>query len=145
MEDQKETYESKFKNQKDNHDKQFQVLELKKDQVEGSLTATINRLRGESKQTEKIFKEVLNQQEEEYEMELVQLNMARDMDINQEEDKTKKLQGFVRNINTKRNEQDKRYQELKVKLETQEILLAEERKIKKELQVSNEHDINNFN
>ena len=136
MEDQKKSYEDKLRTQKDKHDKVLQVLELKKDQIEGSSMATINRLKDESKQSEKMFKEILDQQEEEYEMELIQLNLAREKEVHKEEDKTKKLQGFVRNINTKRNEQDKRYQELKVKLESQEILLHEERRAKAELQVS---------
>ena len=82
---------------------------------EKRLKAQICRLEEESKESDKIFTEILDQQEEEYEMELLNLRAKSDERLHDESLCNQHMKGAVQNLNSKKNQLSRLNDELKSK------------------------------
>ena len=102
---------------------------------EKRLKAQICKLEEESKESDKIFSEILDQQEEEYEMELLSLRAKSDEKLHKESLENQHMKGTVQNLNSKKNQLGRLNDELKSKQIITEDTYRGELLRRKEIQV----------
>ena len=93
MESLQATCEKSLKDQETSYEKKIWVIGQVNEKEGKKLNATIARMREDAAEAQRIFRETLDQQEEEYEMELMQLSAAAEGKIHSEHNKIKKMQG----------------------------------------------------
>jgi len=100
------------------------------------LKSQLNRLQEDSTESDRIFREILDQQEEEYEMELLKLKATSDGQLNQEQLRTQNGKGLIQSLNCKKNLLVRQNDELKSKSSSSEETFQRESELRRELQVS---------
>lgn len=115
-----EEYERASKEEKESHEKSLKVLEQNAEKKEKNLNAVICRLKEESKQSDAVFKEILNQQEEEYEMELLKQSTATESRLYEERCTTQKMRGVIQTVNSRYDQLNKKNNELRTKTDSRE-------------------------
>ena len=109
------------------HERQIRAIEQQKLKQEKQLNMMVHRMKEDAEHNEKMYKEVLDQQEDEYEKELQKLMSVADVDLKTEQDSTRKMQAIVQTLNTKRAQLKKKNEELKVKSTQHEIEYGKEK------------------
>lgn len=157
-------YEHKLADQLDRFDRLGEEMELLKQRCEGLLVAErqefdrqLNELKTESRQREKrmrmenkrirddrtsddnAFKEILDQQEDEYEDELKQLIAAAESELKSERENITKLRTLVQTKNTKLDQLKKKLTELASSAKARQSMLIHEKKERLKLQDTIEH------
>ena len=157
-------YEHKLADQMDRYDRLGEEMELLKQRCEGLLVAErqeferhLNEMKTEARQREKrmrmenkrirddrnsddnAFKEILDQQEDEYEDELKQLIAAAESELKSERENITKLRTLVQTKNTKLDQLKKKLSELASSAKSRQALLIHERKERLKLQDTIEH------
>lgn len=157
-------YEHKLADQMERYDRLHEDMELLKQKCEAliasereALTKQLNELKNEAKVREKklrsenkrilddrradesAFKEILDQQEDEYEDELKQLISAAENELVNERDTITKLRTLVQTKNTKLDQLKKKLLELSMASKARLALLANEKKEKQKLMDIIEH------
>ena len=157
-------YEHKLADQMERYDRVHEDMELLKQKCEAliaserdALTKQLNELKNEAKVREKklrvenkrilddrrsdesAFKEILDQQEDEYEDELKQLISAAENELVNERDTITKLRTLVQTKNTKLDQLKKKLLELSMASKARLALLANEKKEKQKLMDIIEH------
>ena len=102
-------------------------LEQKNSKMEKKLNSQIARMKDDMDHNEAMYREVLDQQEEEYENELQKLMSVAESDLITEQETTRKMQGIVQTLNTKRAQLKKKNEELKLKTANHELEYAKEK------------------
>lgn len=106
---------------------------------EKKLKADFKRVRDERATDENAFKEILDQQEEEYENELKQLIAAAEEELKKERETITKYQTFAQTQTTKLDQYNKRYREVQEEYKKGLEELKQEKKEKLELLEAVEH------
>lgn len=157
-------YEHKLADQLDRYDKLGEEMELLKQRCDGLLIAErqeferqLNEIKNKSRRYEKkmtlekkrlqdeknsdegSFKEILQQQEEEYEDELRQLIAAAESELKSERENITKLRTLVQTKNTKIDQLKKKLTELAKSATQRQNILIHERKERTKLQETIEH------
>lgn len=127
--------------QHESYEKAIREGEQKLEKVETNLSSIISRLKDEAKQSEAVFKEILNQQEEEYEMELMKLAADTKSRLSEEHNMTQQVRGVVQVIQSRQEQLDKKNQELKAKTDGHEQEYLREKKKCQEIEVSDKPNI----
>ena len=91
------------------------------------MNSQIARMKDDMDHNEAMYREVLDQQEEEYENELQKLMSVAESDLITEQETTRKMQGIVQTLNTKRAQLKKKNEELKLKTANHELEYAKEK------------------
>jgi hypothetical protein len=91
--------------QEKDHRRQIHKIEMEKAKESKELNMMITRMKEDEEHNNKMYREVLEQQETEYEMELQKLMSAAETDLKTEQDSTRKMQGVVQEIRTKREQE----------------------------------------
>ena len=84
----------------------------------------------------KVFEEILNQQEEEYEMELLRLKAASEGKLQTEQMKSQNIREEVRSQNVKKSQLMRQNEELRCKASFSEDTFLRESTLRRKLQVS---------
>jgi len=157
-------YEHKLADQLDRYDRLGEEMELLKQRCEGLLHAErqeferqLNEIKNKSRRFEKkmfnekkrlvdektndenAFKEILDQQEDEYEDELRQLIAAAESELKSERENITKLRTLVQTKNTKLDQLKKKLTELASSAKARQAILLHERKERQKLQDTIEH------
>lgn len=157
-------YEHKLAEQLDRYDRLSEEMELLIQRCDGQLDAEraefkrqMEEVQNEAKQREKrmrlenkrlrddrtadenAFKEILDQQENEYEDEVKQLISAAESELKSERDNITKLRTLVQTKNTKLDQMKKKLSELEIAAKARKALLEKEKKEKLQLQDTIEH------
>jgi hypothetical protein len=128
-------FTTKLEKQKALHDHHVQTIKNEFTTKEKRLKANICKLEEESKESDKIFNEILDQQEEEYEMELLNLKAKADERLHQDSLRNQNMKGAVQTLSSKRNQLSRLNDELKSKhINTEETYRRECAK-RKQIQV----------
>ena len=109
------------------HEKMTRLIEQKASKQEKSLNVIIHRMKEDAEHNEKMYREVLDQQEDEYEMELQKLMAVAESELKTEKDATREKQAFVQNLYTKRAQLKKKNEELKTRSQHHENEYAKEK------------------
>eukprot|EP00520_Triparma_pacifica_P017342 CAMPEP_0118652876 /NCGR_PEP_ID=MMETSP0785-20121206/11546_1 /TAXON_ID=91992 /ORGANISM="Bolidomonas pacifica, Strain CCMP 1866" /LENGTH=1434 /DNA_ID=CAMNT_0006545411 /DNA_START=134 /DNA_END=4435 /DNA_ORIENTATION=+ len=91
--------------QEKDHRRNIHRIEMEKAKESKELNMMITRMKEDEEHNNKMYREVLEQQETEYEMELQKLMSAAEADLKTEQDSTRKMQGVVQEIRTKREQE----------------------------------------
>jgi chromosome segregation ATPase len=112
-----------------------QITDLRNDtrQRDKKLKNDIKRMRDERSNDENAFKEILDQQEDEYEGELKQLIAAAEAELRSEREKISKLQNAVETKKTKMAQIDKKLKEVEANYKSGLVTLQNEKKEKQKL------------
>lgn len=157
-------YEHKLADQLDRFDRLGEEMELLKQRCEGLLVAErqefdrqLSEMKTEARQREKrmrmenkrvrddrnsddnAFKEILDQQEDEYEDELKQLIAAAESELKSERENITKLRTLVQTKNTKLDQLKKKLTELASSAKARQSMLLHEKKERMKLQDTIEH------
>jgi hypothetical protein len=100
------------------------------------LKSQLNKLQEENIESEKVFREILDQQEEEYEMELLKLKSASTLKVHQEKTQTQEIKNVVTQLKSKKNQLVRQNDELRSKASFSEDSLKVESATRRKLQVS---------
>jgi hypothetical protein len=109
------------------HEVAIRVAEGRTKRVEKELRQQIERLYKDAKHNEQMFREVLDQQEHEYETELQQLMAAAQTELAIERECTAEARGLIQARNTKISQLDKRLNALKTASHARTVLLTAEK------------------
>lgn len=109
------------------HEDAIRVAEGRTKRVEKELRQQIERLYKDAKHNEQMFREVLDQQEHEYETELQQLMAAAQAELAIERECTAEARGLIQARNTKISRLDKRLNALKTASHARTVLLTAEK------------------
>lgn len=94
------------------------------------------QLQQEASETDKIFREVLDQQEEEYEMELVKLKAQQIEQVQAQNAKTQEVKGLMQSLNSKKNQLVRQNEDLRSKATFSEDTFRREMEMRRKMQVS---------
>ena len=100
------------------------------------LKSQLNKLQEENNESEKVFREILDQQEEEYEMELLKLKSESSLKVHQEKTQTQEIKNVVTQLKSKKNQLVRQNDELRSKATFSEDSLKAESATRRKLQVS---------
>ena len=109
------------------HEAVMRDAEARTKRVEKDLRLQIERLHEDAKHNEQMFREVLDQQEHEYETELQQLMAAAQAELTAERENTARMRALVQARNTKISRLEKRMDELKTSSHARNVLLTAEK------------------
>jgi len=119
--------ESLLQAQTKEHEAAIRDAEGRTKRVEKELRQQIERLYKDAKHNEQMFREVLDQQEHEYETELQQLMAAAQAELAIERECTAEARGLIQARNTKISRLDKRLDALKTASHARTVLLTAEK------------------
>lgn len=125
-----------FDKQKIAHDKKVEGIMREYESIEKRLKTQIAKLEDEAKESDKIFTEILNQQEEEYEMEIRNIVAKSDQRLHEESIRHQHMKGTVKNLHSKKNQLSRLNDELRSKHSFAEDTYHRELSMRKEIQVS---------
>ena len=128
-------YRMSSKEEREANEKALRKNEQKMDKMETHLNSIIARLKDEAKQSEAVFKEILDQQEEEYEMELMKLVSETETKLYGEHCVTQKVRGVVQTIQSRQEQLSKKNKELKSKTDCFEQDYLKEKMKREEMEV----------
>ena len=118
------------------YDKRIEGIVREYESIQKKLKAQIAKLEDEAKESDKIFSEILDQQEEEYEMELRNVIAKSDERLYEESIRNVNMKGAVQNLNSKKNQLSRSNEELRSKHLFTEETYRRELSMRKETQVS---------
>lgn len=118
------------------YDKKIEGIVREYESIQKKLKAQIAKLEDEAKESDKIFAEILDQQEEEYEMELRNVIAKSDERLYEESIRNVNMKGAVQNLNSKKNQLSRLNEELRSKHLFTEETYRRELSMRKETQVS---------
>ncbi|GMH81547.1 hypothetical protein TrVE_jg1075 [Triparma verrucosa] len=122
------------------HERQTRALEQKSIKQEKQLNMIIQRMKEDAEHNEKMYREVLDQQEDEYEKELQKLMAVAEADLKAEQDSTRRMQAIVQTLNTKRAQLKKKNEELKVRSQHHELEFGKEKARREKLDETLKHN-----
>jgi len=128
-------YDESIRELRESNEKGLFDSEQKLEKTETHLNAVISRLKDEAKQSEQVFKEILDQQEEEYEMELMNLKVETESKLFKEQSETQKMRGVAHSIKSRQEQLNKKNSELKAKTENHEREYLKEKMKYSEIEV----------
>ena len=117
-------------------ERRIHAIEHDSDKTRNHLESQLKNLQKESFESEKVFKEILDQQEEEYEMELMNMKATSDISSREENLKLQDFKGTVQNLNSSKNQLTRQNHDLKLKMSSIEDLRLWEAQKRKEVLVS---------
>lgn len=129
-----------FDDQKANYDKKIESIKSGFIGKERRLKTQICKLEDDSKESDRIFAETLDQQEEEYEMELRNIRAKSDEKLHEESLKNHKMRGNVQNLMSKKNQLSRVNDELKSKHSFTEETFRRELLYRQQIQVKLEEE-----
>eukprot|EP00957_Ditylum_brightwellii_P059831 4541850-Ditylum_brightwellii.AAC.1 len=106
--------------QNEEHMKKLRVIAQNTEKKEKKLNAALAGAKEEANDTERIFTEILDQQEEEYELELLQLMTRAEDKLHHEHGNIKKIRGIVQSVNSRRDQLFRQNSELKSRAQNYE-------------------------
>jgi len=121
------------------HERHTRQIEQKASKTEKLLAMQISRMKDDMEHNEAMYREVLDQQEAEYETELQKLMSVAESDLIGEQESTRKMQAIVQTLNTKRAQLKKKNEELKLKTANHEIEYAKEKSRRVKLEETLSH------
>jgi len=139
MEQLKQRCEGLVASERKEFDKQLNALKSETKSKEKRLKGENKRIKDERVSDESAFKEILDQQEDEYEDELRQLISAAESELSGERDTIMKLRTLVQTKNTKLDQLKKKLSEISAASKARLSLLQAEKKEKQKLLSTIEH------
>ena len=124
-----------FEKQKAEYDEKIESIKSGFIGKERRLKTQIYKLEEESKESDRIFAEILDQQEEEYELELRNVKAKSDEKLHEESLKNNEMRGNVQNLMSKKNQLSKVNDELKSKHSFTEETFRRELLYRQQIQV----------
>jgi cilia- and flagella-associated protein 57 len=125
--------------QQDEHKRLLKAHDAEARRVEKELRGTVERLTEDEKHNAATFKEVLDQQEQEYEAELQALMLAAQTELSAERSSTSRMRVMVQERNATIDGLKKRGEELKTETHRQDIALADHKLRNAKLEATLEH------
>ncbi len=132
----KEGFDAKLEEKNGECDRKLNEIQQSANAEVRRLESQAQKLQEEAIESDRIFREILDQQEEEYEMELLKLKSASTIKIHQQKAQTQEIKSVVTNLKTKKNQLLRQNDELRSKASFSEDSLKEESASRRKLQVS---------
>lgn len=124
-----------LKEQKKLFEKKSLTMKQDAEAVENKFKAKITALQDEADKSDKIFQEILDQQEEEYEMELLNLKATSKVKVLEEQETSQNIRSLLHNLNSRRDQLCRQNQDLKLKQNLTEEECAKGIEKRKQMQV----------
>jgi len=111
--------------------------EQNSDSERKKLRTQFHQLEKEATESDKIFREILDQQEEEYEMELITLKASSDEQLRIQRTRTQEIQNHMQGLNREKNLLFRQKEELRSKASFAEDAVQSKYEMRKKQEVSN--------
>jgi hypothetical protein len=131
-----ESLDDLLSKQKIEYEHQIQDIQYNADTETSKLRTNLQQLQQEAAETDKIFREVLDQQEEEYEMELVKLKAHQIEQLQAQNAKTQEAKSLMLSLNSKKDQLVRQNEELRSKATLSEDTFRREMEMRRKMQVS---------